>query len=216
MQASLEWMEQWFAVFNREYFGGSLPLPRMRVSHSRTRLGSMSCKRRTVFGRSKYSDYALHLSDYYDLTERELQNVLLHEMIHYSIAYTGVRDSSPHGTVFRGMMEALNSRYGWDIRISTPMRGKQSATMRPRKPKQFLVLAMALNDGRQMLSVVNPRYAAALNQQLRTVIGLKHHGWYTTQDDYFFGFPQVRSLRGKLVAPDFYADKIKAMTPFVV
>ena len=213
MQITVEWIERWFTVFNREYFGDRLPVPRLSLSRSRTRLGSMTCKRRLSFGRKRFYDYAIHLSNYYDMGERDYQNVLLHEMIHYSIAYTGLRDTSPHGTVFRGMMEALNCKYGWSISVSTRMQGKQVAE-RARKPKQYLVLAIALTDGRSMLSVVNPRYATVLNLRIRSIAELKHYGWYTTQDDYFFGFPQVRSLRGKLVTADLYNEKIHTMTPF--
>jgi len=36
-------------------------------------------------------------------------------MIHYSIAYTGLKDTAPHGVVFRGMADAMNKKYGWDI-----------------------------------------------------------------------------------------------------
>lgn len=85
-------MEQWFTTFNEQYFDGGLPLPRLALSRSKTRLGSMSCKRVTRLLRgTKFSDFTIRLSNYYDLSERDFQNVLLHEMIHYHIAYTELK-----------------------------------------------------------------------------------------------------------------------------
>ena len=75
-------MEQWFTTFNEQYFDGVLPLPRLALSRSKTRLGSMSCKRVTrLFRGTKFSDFTIRLSNYYDLSERDFQNVLLHEII---------------------------------------------------------------------------------------------------------------------------------------
>ena len=45
----------------------------------------------------------------------QAKSVLLHEMIHYIIGYTGLKDTSAHGVVFKGLMDKLNSQYGWDM-----------------------------------------------------------------------------------------------------
>ena len=127
MQVSIEWIEKWFTVFNKDYFGGKLPLPDLALSKSKTRLGSMSCKHVTRFGRTKVYDFAIRISNYYDMTERQFQNVLLHEMIHYSIAYTGLKDTAPHGVVFRGMADAMNKKYGWDINVRISVRNVKIA-----------------------------------------------------------------------------------------
>ena len=117
MQVSIEWIEKWFAVFNKDYFGGKLPLPDLALSKSKTRLGSMSCKHVTRFGRTKVYDFAIRISNYYDMTECQFQNVLLHEMIHESIAQTGVKDTAHHGVVLRGMADAMKKKYGWEINV---------------------------------------------------------------------------------------------------
>ena len=108
MQIDIQWLQNNFARFNARYFSDLLPVPRFGVGHSRTRLGTLSYKRKTRMGRSQCSDFAIHLSNYYDQTEHQFQSVLLHEMIHLSIACSGVKDTAPHGVVFRGMMQRLN------------------------------------------------------------------------------------------------------------
>ena len=44
--------------------------------------------------------------------------MLLHEMIHYYIAYNNIQDTAPHGDVFKAMMNRLNREYGWNMKVS--------------------------------------------------------------------------------------------------
>ena len=115
MKPDTGWMKSQFVAFNRRYFQTRLPLPQFRVSNARTFLGNMRWREDRI--RHKYYDFKLTMSVYYDLEEKELQNVMLHEMIHYYIAYHHLKDTSPHGRVFCGIMDKLNA-CGWDIRIS--------------------------------------------------------------------------------------------------
>ena len=208
-------MEQWFTTFNEQYFDSGLPLPRLALSRSKTRLGSMSCKRVTRLLRgTKFSDFTIRLSNYYDLSERDFQNVLLHEMIHYHIAYAGVKDTSPHGVVFRRMAEAFNRKYGWNIKVTGSTRGIKPA--KPQPDREFLVLALLLDSGEHLFSVVNPRYAHEIDRNISCVSRVKSVSWYTTRDRYFMEFPRVRSLRGRRVSMEVYEKKTAEMTPIVV
>lgn len=207
------WMREQFDRFNREYFGGGLPVPRLSLSRARTRMGTFSCKRRRRLLRSELYDFAISLSTHYIQSERDYQNTLLHEMIHYCIAYTGLKDSSAHGVVFRGMMENLNKKHGWDIRVSV-RRGEAHAPDTPassRLPR--LLLAVELADGRHLVSIVNPRYISQLDKQLRRLNQVKTYGWYQTTNPFFHDFPQARSLRGRFVSPSDYRSLTEEATP---
>lgn len=98
MKPDTGWMKSQFVAFNRRYFQTRLPLPQFRVSNARTFLGNMRWREDRI--RHKYYDFKLTMSVYYDLEEKELQNVMLHEMIHYYIAYHHLKDTSPHGGSF--------------------------------------------------------------------------------------------------------------------
>ena len=211
MQVTLEWMSYWFAKFNTDYFRGGLPQPRLALSKSKTRLGSMSCKKRVRLFRTECYGYTIRLSNYYDQTERQYQNVLLHEMIHYSIAYARIKDTSPHGTVFRGMMENLNRKYGWEVSVTTSMKVVPRAGGVP-KNKTYLVLALETSDGKSFLSVVNPRFARQLEEQTILVRTIKEHHWLRTTNPYFSDFPAVRSLRAKRVSRDVYEHFAKDLS----
>lgn len=217
MTLTIDLLRTWFKQFNADYFGDELPVPRLALSKARTRLGTMSCKRRLRVCVVEYSDFTIRISTYYDCTEREYQETLLHEMIHYYITYKRIRDKSSHGPVFRRMMERLNSQYGWHITVSSSMRGHElSDPQSARKVCTYVVLAIVTNDGRRMLSVVSPRSAREIDRQARMVAEIVDHRWYMTQDEYFRKFPKVRTLRAVCVTSDVYNEKTAAMQPLVL
>lgn len=216
MQVDIKWMEMWFDQFNHDYFGEELPRPRFVLSRSKTRLGSMACKKLIRKGRMEYFDYSIHMSNYYEQTERQFQNVLLHEMIHYFIAYMGKKDTSPHGVVFRGMMDSFNHKYGWEMSVMTSTRNvKVAENMKPDQLQKRLVLALEMSDGKRFLSVVNRCFVRKLNAELKRVPEIKKIGWYVSTDGYFSAFPVVRSLRGRRVERDMYEKKVTEMEPLI-
>ncbi len=212
-------MEEWFRRFDHDYFGGKLPVPELGLTRAKTRLGQLSFKRATRWGRTKYYDFKLSMSTYYDMTDRQAKSVLLHEMIHYIIGYTGLKDTSSHGIVFRGMMDNLNRKYGWDIRVMTSTKGwKVSEQVVARKeakgPQTYLVLAIEMADGKHYLSRVSPRFARSLEKQVQSVREVSAHRWYTTQEPYFDDYPQVRSLRGRRISKSDFGKLLNVLTPF--
>ena len=212
-------MEEWFKRFDQEYFGGKLPLPELGLTRAKTRLGQLAFKRSSRWGRTKLYDFKLSMSTYYDMTDKQAKSVLLHEMIHYIIGYTGLKDTAPHGVVFRGMMDNLNRKHGWDIRVMTSTKGwKVSENVVARKkaagPQTYLILAVEMKDGKHFLSRVSPRFARSLERQLLMVSELSSHNWYTTQESYFADFPQVRSLRGRRITKADFEKLRNVLTPF--
>lgn len=212
-------MEEWFKRFDQEYFGGKLPLPELGLTRAKTRLGQLAFKRSSRWGRTKLYDFKLSMSTYYDMTDKQAKSVLLHEMIHYIIGYTGLKDTAPHGVVFRGMMDNLNRKHGWDIRVMTSTKGwKVSETVVARKkaagPQIYLILAVELKDGKHFLSRVSPRFARSLERQLLTAKEVSSYSWYTTQESYFADFPQVRSLRGRRITKVDFEKLRNVLTPF--
>lgn len=219
MIVTIDWMEEWFKRFDQEYFGGKLPLPELSLTRAKTRLGQLAFKRASRWGRTKLYDFKLSMSTYYDMTEQQAKSVLLHEMIHYIIGYTGLKDTSPHGIVFRGMMDNLNRKYGWDIRVMTSTKGwKVSERVAEKKkakgPQTYLMLAIELKDGKFYLSRVNPGFARRIEKQLPMVRELRSHRWYTTQESYFEDYPQVRSLRGRRITKNDFEKLQNVLVPF--
>ena len=212
-------MEEWFRRFDHDYFGGKLPVPELGLTRAKTRLGQLAYKRAIRWGRTKLYDFKLSMSTYYDMTDRQAKSVLLHEMIHYIIGFTGLKDTAPHGIVFRGMMDNLNRKYGWDIRVMTSTKGwKVSERVEERQKTKglqtYLMLAIEMQDGKHYLSRVNPSFARRIESKLSLVRELCSHRWYTTQEPYFEDYPQVRSLRGRRISKSDFEKLRNVLTPF--
>lgn len=198
MNLTIDHLRRRFALFNGLYFGGRLPEPEFGLSRARTLLGRFSCRyeRRSLFGRRRATDFAIRVSTFYELTERDCDNILLHEMIHLYIAAGGLRDTSPHGSLFRREMQRLNAA-GWSIGVTTNTRSMPVAERSARKPR--IVLVMSLDDGRWLVSVVGRGSMRRLDALARRVPAVTGHAWYVSADPYFARFPMARSLRGRAV-----------------
>lgn len=211
MELTVAYLEEQFALFNQQYFNNELPQPRLVVSNSRTQLGRFCLQRigSWPFGLRKRDSYTIRVSAYYDVEEKDYQNILLHEMIHYSIAYTGLKDTSAHGVVFRGMMDNLNRKYGWEITVTQDTRGwelseaAQKKMERQRHSKR-LILALVTHDGKYFLSVVSRRCAGEIELRILRTSDIIEHRWFESSDDYFSTFTVVRSLRGRRVSKEEY------------
>ena len=78
------------------------------------------------------------------------------------------------------------------------------------------MLALVLDDGERMLSVVSPRSAVKIDVLARSTRRIVDHRWYMTEDSYFADFPKVRTLRARRVPCDVYNAKTAAMQPLVL
>lgn len=208
-ELTIDYLRQAFEHYNDLIFEGKLPLPKLKWSRAKTRLGQMACKRKTSWGRTKYYDFTISVSNYYKLTKEEIDDVLIHEMIHYSIAYTGLKDTSAHGIVFRGMMDKINRTFNRHITISVRTRNLQARSAQ--QPKDYLILALKMKDGKYFFSSVNPSAAGKLAISLARAREIAHYAWYQSQDEYFRSMPRVRSLRGRQVSEEVYETMIKKM-----
>ncbi|NPD91845.1 SprT-like domain-containing protein [Xylanibacter muris] len=211
-EITVGYMLQEFNRFNAMYFDGCLPVPVLKIGKARSALGTFSCRRKKTWllGGTRLCDCVIRLSSAYRMTEKDYQNVLLHEMIHYYIAYKRIKDTSPHGEVFRKEMERINS-FGWRITV----RGKAGSLdlKNMGHNDKFLVLALKLKDGKCMITVVNPKYYKTIEMQIRR-IGLPWHGWYVGYDAYFEGFSVVRTLRGRRVSGSLMCEKLSGLTEY--
>ena len=208
MNLTAQYLRERFRVFNSEYFGGLLPEPGFAVSNSRRTMGMFSFKRERegLLRKYKLVKCKITVSEYFEQTADEIDDTLLHEMIHFYIELNNIRDTSVHGQEFRRQMERLNAR-GHHITVSTPMVGLKAG---PRQQgRQRLVLATEDKDGRYYMTVVNPSYRKLLNRQLSMCPDFVRCCWFVSADDFFASFPQVRSLRMRRVTEELFRSHVK-------
>jgi len=192
MTATLAYLRDHFDGFNRLYFDGSLPTPTFKISNSRTMLGSLSYPRRQALTpRRSISDFTLRISAYYDLTPDELDDTIIHEMIHLYIACNNVKDDSTHGRVFRAIMENINTKGGRHITVT-----HRGALPRASHRKiQNIVAVTELQDGTVGVTRVAPSRVMLMHRMLPHFYRLKTIRWYNSSSPYFDTLPRAQKPR---------------------
>ena len=115
MEVTTDFIKSSFDKFNKEYFNGALVTPTFEVSHCQRALGDF---RR----RNKY--YRIRVSDYYIRSPREIEQTILHEMIHLYQSQFNCRDKS-HGIDFKEKAFDIHRKGGWHISRLTSTKGCQ-------------------------------------------------------------------------------------------
>ncbi len=197
MTITLPYLRNRFSLFNEQYFGNSLPVPRLKVGNARTLLGSLRYKtERRLLGRPRFTDFTLTISAFYDLPQEEIDDTIIHEMIHLFIASQNLKDDSPHGHLFRQKMDEINSNYGRHINVSH--RGK---LVKADAGNSHNVIAVVhFEDG--SIGVMRPSKSRIfeISRTLHLYYKVAGIDWYFSYDPYFDTLP--RSLKPRVYKVD--------------
>ena len=207
MIATLPFLKDRFEAFNTLCFGGALPQVPIKLGRAVRSLGSCTYKKRKhLFGRTEYYGFAIRISTRFDLPENELEDVLLHEMIHYEILVNQRQDTSAHGRLFRTRMKEINERFGRHITVSHRASSLQPPMATDTAPAWRVVALVQLKDGRTGIKVL-PRIVQRLQAYRRGLMRSGHVSsvdFYLTADPWFSRFPKSAALNVFFPAdPDF-------------
>lgn len=193
MTPTVEYLEERFDTFNRMCFDGALPRIPIKLSRARTFVGRLIYRPvRDWRGRVvRREDFVLRISTYFDLPEAEIEDTLIHEMIHYWIAWKGIKDTSSHGKEFRRIMKEINALHGRHLTIShksTPEEQDRDTRVRDH---YFCVSQLA--DGRTALTVAAQPCIARIRRAFRWSPSIRSQTWYHSRDPWFNRYPHCRS-----------------------
>ena len=216
MRITLPYLVQQFDRFNILCFEGKLKRPRLVVGHARTTAGQVRFKiTRLPNGRQQKSNLTLCISDAYDYPEEQLQDIIIHEMIHYYIDVNRLTDTSPHGELFCQMMDDINARYGRHITTSV----RKTDEMRKsdlEEPRLSVVCVTTLQDDRIGVTVAARTRILQLNKELPLHYRIKKMMWYYTIDPFFRTIPTSIKPKIYLVDPKLLAEHLAMANELIV
>lgn len=190
MIATIDYATKKFHEYNVQMFGGELPLPAIFASKARTYLGRYECDvRHKLFGRTERYNHRIRINTVQDFSEDEIDDIIIHEMIHYYISFKGVRDTSAHGRIFRSMMADINARFGRNISISK--RRTQQMIEEDNRVRRHYICVMTLADGSTLFTPVTEQSVRTLWQQLPKAWEAKSAKWLTTCDPFFNSYRRM-------------------------
>lgn len=204
MKPTIEYIREHFDLYNRQLFGGTLPVPPIHLTNARTYMGQMTYKKRVgLFGKKHLSDFRLRISRRFNFTEQELQDTLIHEMIHYYIGYHGLVDSSAHGRVFRQMMDNINQHFDRHVTISHRSTREERMQVIGDKPRPRIFAILTMTDGKQYIKSV-PRIQQRIlimHRRMTSAPQVKSIEWYYSTDPFFVQYPSSMGTRVQRINP---------------
>ena len=194
MKATKEYIQKKFDEYNRLCFDGKLePLP-IQLSRARTFLGQVAYMRKRKWnGFWHYYNFVFKISVLLDLPEQEVEDTILHEMIHYYILSNQIQDTSAHGVVFRQMMQDINQRFHRNLTI-THKRSKEELEQ-DRQVRQHLICVVRFKNGQTGITIAAKTRLYRLWNALPKVPEVESCRWYVSTDSYFNRFPRALSLK---------------------
>lgn len=169
-QLTAEWLRQRFVDFNRTMFGGRLPLPLISLCEVSSFVGQYKSKIRVLpDGVRETYDHQLRFSTAFNLTECEIEDTLIHEMIHYFISYNGLQDRTTHGPLFKALMNSINENHGRSISISRRITHGEMTEARANTAKKWHVVAILYFTGGQLGVKVLPRVVPKIIEYYKAI-----------------------------------------------
>ena len=198
MIATIPFMERKFEEFNKLMFGGKLPKIPIILTDAKTFLGKCVYRQRTGRdGKPEYYDFKLRINTRVDLPESEVEDTLIHEMIHYYIALNRLEDASTHGPLFIHMMNSINEKYGRHLTVRYKGTAEQNEQLVDKKQHYHVVAVVTFHDGRTGIKVL-PRGVESILKYYNAVSAANNVAsvrLFMSNDIFFNRFPNSSALK---------------------
>lgn len=187
-------------------------MPPILLSRARSFVGMCSAKRRrTQSGDVQLYDIRLKFSICFDLQEEEWEDTIIHEMIHYYIDTNGLKDTSPHGRLFRQMMDDINRRFGRNISVRHKSTPEQREALYSARRVWHVIALVYFADNRKGLKVL-PRILQRIKTYRAVMLRdprITRIDFFMSNDTYFNRFPNSSSFNVILAEEKEFMPHIK-------
>lgn len=198
MNVTISYIEEKFDEFNRLMFAGRLPRIPVCLTNVKTFVGQCACKKRLgADGKPEYYDFKLRINTRITLTEQELEDTLIHEMIHYYIFFNRLSDTSSHGQLFQRIMNEINRKFHRHISVSFKGTQAQREEAVDNRARYHVVAVVTLNNGSQGIKVL-PRVVPKILHFHNTLLKDKRVSQiqlYISNHPFFNRFPCSSALK---------------------
>ena len=194
MKLTIYFIERNFDHLNNELFSGKIVKPKFMINRTRSCLGMCCWKSKTDDKGNLIArfDYRIKISEYFDRSETDYINTILHEMIHLYIRQNDLApDNEHHGRTCRNIADRVN-RHGYNVKYSDSCEGLGLND----KNTVFFMTAFMDRSGRHFVIRYNPKYFEYFRYNFG-LSGFTKVIWFTSTDDRKYGhLPKCRKRAG--------------------
>ncbi len=198
------------------FFDGNLPAVKILLSDAKNFLGNLRYKiQRRGLGREIRSEFVIRISRAFDRDQEEIEDTLIHEMIHLYIASNHIADKSSHGPQFRQIMNHINNTYGRHITISHRSARDGEIKTTDGRHHWHVIGVVKLKDGRYGFKVI-PRVRTTIDKFRKGMLSatlVERVDFYVSDDPYFHKFPNSGSLRLHIMEYTTILDHLNTAIP---
>lgn len=214
MIATLPFIVHTFEAFNRLMFEGKLRQPDLQLSRAISFIGVCSFKRRRrPDGSFEHYDFVIRISQSFDLPTAELEDIILHEMIHYFIVTNQIDDTSAHGTIFRQLMEHINRKFDRHITVSHRNLGQHRLISPSRR--WHIVAAVRFHNGKKGIKVLTKTATGILSyyNKIRQHPEVADIRLYQSDNPFFNNYPHSSALKVYFLDEATFQEQLKTAQP---
>lgn len=214
MKATIDYIKRKFGEYNELCFEGKLkPLP-FKLSNSRTMLGQVRFMReKNPDDTWHYYGFVFAISNLLDLPEKEIEDTILHEMIHYYILSNQMQDTSPHGEIFVRIMKDINRRF--DRNISIVHRATKEEHDKDTQVRQHIICVCRMRGNQMGITIATKSSLFQLWDEIPKFPKVVECNWYITNDPYFNRYPRAKTLKIYSIPHDDLEEHMKGAQPLV-
>ena len=208
MIPNVEYVKEKFREFNVRMFDGKLPEPPIAITNAKTYFGVCAFrKHRKWNGKLEYSDFKIRISRRFDLPQEEIDDTIIHEMIHYWIGLFSPAGMPGHSPLFRKMMADINERFGRHISVSHRLSKEQQEQAIDNRPKKHIVARVVLKDGRTGIKVIPcmERHIRRYRRGMMASGKVSSIEFFQTTDPFFNRFPSSSAFKVYFLDPEIMA-----------
>ena len=115
MIANQDTMVKTFWDCNKKYFNNSLPTPIFDTFNRVDVMAKFEYHKNKKNSKKPIRNQTIIMSDCFDLPEKDFIDTMVHEMIHYYIAWNEIKDNGIHGKVFMKIAKEMNEKYNLNV-----------------------------------------------------------------------------------------------------
>lgn len=187
-----------FDEYNALIFRNTLPKVPIVLTESKSFLGMCAYKRKLMpNGEFQNCDFTLRFNTRLDLPQEEIEDTLIHEMIHYHILSKQWKDTSIHGKIFRNTMDYINGKYNRHVSIRHKLKEEEKEQLADKKRRWHVIAVVDYSDGKCAVKVL-PRIRDSIDKFHNAYSrsrGVVKVSFYFSDNSYFNRYPCSSALR---------------------